>query len=75
MIGEYQFKLETLKEISVTDSFLGLDINSRKCQNVKTFNDCKTTLYIEKMMHECGCLPLSHTLSEKVYNKYQNCRY
>ena len=60
-----------MKQISVTDSFLGLDINSRKCQNVGTYNDCKTKLYIEKMMYECGCLPLSHILSEKVYKNFK----
>ena len=75
LIGEFQFNLQSLKQISVTDSFLGLDVNSRKCQNVRTFNDCKTMLYIEKMRYECGCLPLSHILSEKVYNKFQNCRF
>ena len=65
--GEFQFNLQSLKEVSVTDSFLGLDVHSRKCQNVETFNDCKTKLYIEKMMQKCGCLPLSHIMSEKVF--------
>ena len=66
LIGEFQFNLQSLKEISVTDSFLGLDVKSRKCQNIETINDCKTKLYIENMMQTCGCLPLSHITSEKV---------
>ena len=56
--------------MSVTDSFLELDDTIRECQNVETFNDCETRLFIEKMLQECGCLPLSHILSEQVYKYY-----
>ena len=56
--------------MSVTDSFLELDDTIRECQNVETFNDCETRLFIEKMLRECGCLPLSHILSEQVYKYY-----
>ena len=66
LIGEFQFNLQSLKEINVTDSFLGLDVNSRKCQNIETYNDCKTRLYIKNMKEVCGCLPLSHIMSEEV---------
>ena len=32
----------------------------------ETYDDCKTRLYIEHLKQECGCLPLSLRLSEKV---------
>ena len=69
LTGELQFHLQNLKEISVTDSFLGLNVESRKCQNIETLNDCKTRLYIENMKQTCGCLPVSHIMSEKVHYK------
>ena len=33
LIGEGEYNLNVLKEIQVTDSFMGLDQNIRKCQN------------------------------------------
>merc|ERR1711860_404923 len=45
-------------EIIVTDSFLGLERDIRNCQNIETFNDCITRQYNEKLLQQCGCLPL-----------------
>ena len=69
LFGEGQYNLNNMKEISVTDSFLGLDRDTRNCQNIETYNDCKTRLYVETLRSECGCLPLSLKLSEKVKEK------
>ena len=55
-----------MKEIAVTDSFMGLEKDTRKCQNIETYDDCKTRHYIEHLRQKCGCLPLSLRLSEKV---------
>ena len=66
LVGEFQFNLQSLKEIKFSNSFLGLDIDSRKCQNMETYNDCKTRLYMKNMTQVCGCLPLSHIMSKKV---------
>ena len=66
LFGEGQFNLNNMKEISVTDSFLGLSRDTRNCQNIETYNDCKTRLYVDTLRKECGCLPLSLKLSEKV---------
>ena len=66
LVGEFQFNLQSLKEIKVSDSFLGLDVDSRKCQDIETYNDCKTRLYIKNMTQECGCLPLSHIMTDEV---------
>ena len=66
LFGEGQFNLHSMKEISVTDSFMGLDKDTRNCQNIETYDDCKTRLHVENLRQECGCLPLSLRLSEKV---------
>ena len=70
LMGEFQFNLQSLKEIKVSDSFLTLDVDSQKCQNIETYNDCKTRLYIKNMTQVCGCLPLSHIMSEEVCYMY-----
>ena len=67
--GEGQYNLNNMKEISVTDSFMGLHRDTRNCQNIETFNDCQTRAYMEKLRKECGCLPLSLQLTEKVNRK------
>ena len=42
LFGEGQYNLHSMKEISVTDSFMGLDRHIRKCLNIETHDDCKT---------------------------------
>ena len=66
LFGEGQYNLNNIKEIAVTSSFMGLDKDNRKCQNIETYDDCKTRLYIEHLRQECKCLPLSLRLSGKV---------
>ena len=55
-----------MKEISVTESFMGLEKETKKCQDIETYDDCKTRIYIEHLRQECGCPPLSLRLSGKV---------
>ena len=64
--GEGQYNFLSLKEESVTESFLGLARDTIKCQNTETLDACKTRLYVENMRQECGCLHLSLRLSKKV---------
>ena len=45
---------------------MGLDRETKNCQNVKDYDDCKTKSYVENLRQECGCLPLALRLSEKV---------
>ena len=67
---EGQFNLNNLKEISVTESFMELDINARECQKKDIYDDCKTWLHIKNLGQECGCIPLSLRLSDKVIKNY-----
>ena len=66
LFGEGQYNLHSMKEIKVTDSFMGLDRDTRNCQNIETYNDCKSRQHSENLRKVCGCLPLSLRLSEKV---------
>ena len=68
-LSEGQYNLNNVREISVTDSFLGLDRNTRNCQIIETYNDCKSRLHVENLRKKCGCLPVSLKLSEKVITK------
>ena len=68
-MGEGEYNLNILKEIEVTNSFLGLHENVKGCQNVEHIDECKTKLYIETVMEDCGCIPLNLKISNKVYDR------
>ena len=76
--GEGEYNLNILKEIEVTDSFYELEKGARKCQSYKgndTYDNCKTSHFMEQMMLKCGCLPygiMNSTINnEKVCGKYK----
>ena len=66
MLGEGEYNLNVLKESEVTDSFLGLSKEDRKCQNEEAYVKCTTRHYIDTMKKKCGCLPLSISLNDTV---------
>ena len=72
--GEGQYNLNILKEIKVTDSFLGMPRKIRGCQNETPYDQCLTRLYIENARMKCGCLPISITSFEvqlgKIFYSY-----
>ena len=67
---EGQSNFLSLKEIVVTDSFMGLDIEAKNCQNVEAYDDCKSQSHTQNLRQKCGCLPISLRISEKV--KFNN---
>ena len=56
LIGEGEYK-NTLKDIVVTDSYLGLDMDVRNCQHEEPYVNCTTKKYLETFLGQCGCLP------------------
>ena len=56
-IGE--FDLNIIKQVDVTDSFMGLPMEDRNCQNEENFVDCTTRHHLENVLSNCGCLPMS----------------
>ena len=61
--GEYNINI--LKEISVTESYLGLDQEIIKCQNIEPLDNCTTRQYITSLLSKCGCVPFNMRLSNK----------
>ena len=57
MEGQGVFQLYVVKEISVTEEFLGLGEEIRKCQTKETFGECNTRLFLDEMKKECHCVP------------------
>ena len=47
LFGEGHYNLHSMKEIYVTDSFLGLDRDTRNCQNIESLDDCKTKHHLD----------------------------
>ena len=67
LIGVREYNLNALKEIQVTDSYLGLDKYIRNCQNEEPFYNCTTRKYNTTILEECGCLPLKMRFLNKVF--------
>ena len=66
LYGEGHYNLNVLKEIKVTDSYLGFDEKFRKCQNEESIHNCTTRIYIKTFLDQCGCLPKSIRMLQKV---------
>ena len=66
LVGEGEYNLNDLKEITTTHSFDGLDEKDRHCQNEESINDCTTRHYMDELFRECGCLPFQIRQDEKV---------
>ena len=59
MIGEGEYNVNVLAEIKATEPYLGLDQNIRECQNEEPYYNCTTRNYINNILSQCECLPLS----------------
>ena len=66
LIGEGEYNLNALKEIRVTDSYLGLDQDVRICQDEEPRINCTTRKYLDTLLGKCGCLPITVRLFHKV---------
>ena len=64
--GEGEYKLYDIKEVKVTDSYLQLHQEDKKCQNDEPFLNCTTKHYIENILGKCGCLPFNLKYHDKV---------
>ena len=67
LIGEGEYNLNALKEIRVTDSYLGLDQDVRQCHIGESLKTCTTRQYLNTLIWECGCLPFNIRLFHKVH--------
>ena len=65
----YEYKLDDLTQIQVTDSFIGLDEHVRECQTIEPLFNCTTRKYLATLVEKCGCLPLNIRMSNEVTTK------
>ena len=49
MYGEGNYALTAVKEVSVTQSFLGLKSEDKKCQHLESLEDCSTRSYLQSI--------------------------
>ena len=69
LIGEGMYNLNAVKEIEVTDSFLGMSMEVKECQNEEDLQDCTTRNFRDNFLKKCGCTPYGSLASfEKVIN-------
>ena len=70
-VGEGEYKIDVVKMITVTDSYLELDQSDRGCQNEESFDTCTTRLYSDNIFKKCGCYIFNSMLPNKVmiFNK------
>ena len=64
--GQYEYNLDALTEIKVTESYMGLDKEWTECQR-ESIDNCTTKHYIETVLSKCGCMPLSIGIADKVF--------
>ena len=57
--GSGSIRIKGIKEIKVTDEYLGLNSQTKGCQNETTYEDCVTELYLDLLKDECKCLPFN----------------
>ena len=55
--GEGHYAMSAIKDIKVTDKFVGLGEGVTKCQTMEYKVDCQTREYREKVLSECNCSP------------------
>ena len=56
-IGDGSYAISDVKQIEVTEDFLGLDDSIKKCQNTEPFEKCTTRHYLDTVREECKCIP------------------
>ena len=56
LYGEGAYAISAVKKIEVTDEYLGLDEDVRKCQNLEPFENCTTRQYLQAVQNECNCV-------------------
>ena len=58
LVGEGHYALEDIKDIKVTEEFLGLGQDITKCQTREFRADCVSRRYLEQVLTSCHCAPL-----------------
>ena len=70
LTGEGEYNLNELKVNEVTDSFLSMDQEDRKCQSNEPLLNCTAKNYMKELIKQCRCLPFNIRLSDQVVLSY-----
>ena len=77
LAGEGTYALSAVKEIDVTEAFLGLEEKTKLCQSEETSEDCWMKIYFKEGLVKCKCTPYSlrnyskvEVNSRKAFAKY-----
>ena len=65
-VSNVVYSIDSLAEIKVTGSYLGLDRETIECQDEEPYHNCTTRSYLEIILEQCGCLPKHLGASNKV---------
>ena len=57
LYGGGDYELTNVKEINVTEEFLELEEDVKKCQDKEPVVDCEAREYLESGRNQCGCVP------------------
>ena len=79
---EWEYNLNVLSKIAVTESYLAFNKKITHCQNEESFDNCTTRHYINTLTEKCGCLPFDIRMSKNIvlsiftynmkFNKFQS---
>ena len=67
--------MSAVKDIKVTEDFLGLNEDTKKCQSKETYKDCTTRNYLHAVVKKCNCVPYGlkyFTLLSQVFSKHES---
>ena len=59
LYGAGQYELNNVKEVLVTESFLGMEQETIGCSNKEDTGSCHTRRYLERLNATCHCIPFS----------------
>ena len=66
LVGEGKYNINSVKEISVTESCLEMGRNVTGCQNDEAYEDCTTRQYMHAFLKHCECVPFSMKTKKNV---------
>ena len=66
LADEGNYALTAVKDIDVTEIFLGLDEKQKHCQNEETAEDCWMKIYFKEGFEKCKCTPYGLRTYSKV---------
>ena len=64
--------MTAVKDIKVTEDFIGLSDDAKKCQSEETFKECSTRQYLHAVESQCNCIPYALKYFSSIQNQVYN---